>query len=101
MEAFRVLPYHEMNVEVILLDLSLPGEPGMQGITRLRCIFPEAKVIILSAHQEKQYVIDAIRQGAHGYLVKTSRLADIYQGIQDAVKIGRASCRDGVEGWEG
>ncbi|GAA0543517.1 response regulator transcription factor [Chitinophaga japonensis] len=92
MEAFRVLSYHEMNVEVILLDLSLPGESGMEGITRLRCIFPEAKIIILSAHREKQYVVDAIRQGAHGYIVKTSRLADIYQGIQDAIKYGGALC---------
>jgi DNA-binding NarL/FixJ family response regulator len=92
LEEFWSLRYHEMNVNAVLLDIQLPGESGIQGIPRLRCIFPEAKIIILSAHEEKPYVIAALKAGAHGYIVKSSRLTDIFQGIQDAIRYGGTLC---------
>jgi len=92
LEEFWALSHHDMNADAILLDINLPGESGIQGIPRLRCIFPDAKIIILSAHQEKQYVLAALKAGAHGYIVKSSRLTEIYQGIQDAIRYGGTLC---------
>ncbi len=98
MEEFVVLPYQDMEVKVVLLDVVLPGMSGIEGIHQLRVAFPEAKIIMLTAHDEKQYVVRCVKEGAHGYLVKTGRLADIYQGIVDAATYGcalspRAACQ--------
>lgn len=92
LEELWELGHHGLNLDAILLDISLPGESGIQGIPRLRYIFPEAKIIMLSAHHEKQYVLAALKAGAHGYMVKSGRLTDIYQGIQDAIRHGGTLC---------
>lgn len=92
LEEFWELNHHDTSVDAILLDINLPGESGIQGIPRLRGLFRDAKIIILSAHQEKQYVLAALKAGAHGYIVKSSRLTEIYQGIQDAIRYGGTLC---------
>jgi DNA-binding NarL/FixJ family response regulator len=88
MEEFRELPYKDVDVNVILLDISLPGESGIQGMQELRRIYPESKIIVLSGHDGKQYVIESIRNGANGYIIKTSRLMEIYHSILDAISEG-------------
>ncbi|HEY0611765.1 MAG TPA: response regulator transcription factor [Chitinophaga sp.] len=92
LEEFWDLSPHDTSVDAILMDINLPGESGIEGIPRLRCTFPDAKIIILSAHQEKQFVLAALKAGAHGYIVKSSRLTEIYQGIQDAIRYGGTLC---------
>ncbi|SFW63579.1 response regulator [Chitinophaga sancti] len=88
MEEFRELSFREVDVNVILLDISLPGESGIQGMQELRRVYPEAKIIVLSGHDGKHYVIESIRNGANGYIIKTSRLMEIYHSILDAISEG-------------
>jgi len=88
MAAFREQPVPDQEVHVILLDVTLPGETGIQCIYPLRRLFPEARIIMLSAHDDKEHIIASIKEGAHGYLLKTGRLAEIYQGMMDAVNFG-------------
>lgn len=88
MAAFRELPAYEINVHIILLDVTLPGETGIQCIYPLRRLFPEARIIMLSAQDNKADIIASIKEGAHGYLLKTGRLAEIYQGMMDALNFG-------------
>jgi DNA-binding NarL/FixJ family response regulator len=56
----------------LLLDLSLPDAEGLEGLTRLREVFPWLPVAIVSAHQERQLVLDAITLGAVGYIPKST-----------------------------
>ncbi|QEH40436.1 response regulator transcription factor [Chitinophaga sp. XS-30] len=88
MEEFKALPYKDPDVKAILLDISLPGESGIQGIEELKKTFPDAKIIVLSGHDGQQYVIESIMNGASGYIIKTSRLMEIYHSILDAVNQG-------------
>lgn len=88
MEEFRELSFKDADVNVILLDISLPGESGIQGMHELRSIYPSAKIIVLSGHDGKHYVIESIRNGANGYIIKTSRLMEIYHSILDAISEG-------------
>jgi len=88
MEEFKALPFKNPDVKVILLDISLPGESGIQGMQELKQIYPEAKIIVLSGHDGKQYVIESIKNGASGYIIKTSRLMEIYHSILDTVNQG-------------
>ena len=88
MEEYRELAFKDIDVNVILLDISLPGESGIQGLQELRRTYPESKIIVLSGHDGKNYVIESIRQGANGYIIKTSRLMEIYHSILDAISEG-------------
>lgn len=60
------------ELDLLLLDLSLPDAEGLEGLTRLRDVFPWLPVAIVSAHQERQLVLDAITLGAVGYIPKST-----------------------------
>lgn len=60
------------ELDLLLLDLSLPDAEGLEGLTRLREAFPALPVAIISAHQERQLVLDAITLGAVGYIPKST-----------------------------
>lgn len=75
------------TLDLLLLDLSLPDADGLEGLKTLRSAFPWLPVAIVSAHQERQLVLDAITQGAVGYIPKStpgeqllSALEQILQG---------------------
>lgn len=87
-EEFIALPVVYPDVKVILLDITLPGMSGIEGIPEVKRIYPETKVIVLSGHDGKQYIIESIKKGASGYIIKTSRLSDIYQSVMDTVQSG-------------
>ncbi|MBO9732374.1 MAG: response regulator transcription factor [Chitinophaga sp.] len=89
-EEFIDLPVVYPDVEVVLLDITLPGISGINGIQEVKRLYPETKVIVLSGHDSKQYIIEAIKKGASGYIIKTSRLSDIYQSVMDTVQSGAA-----------
>ena len=74
-DAMTLVEQHA-ELDLLLLDLSLPDAEGLEGLTRLREVFPWLPVAIVSAHQERQLVLDAITLGAVGYIPKsTSREA--------------------------
>ncbi len=56
--------------DVVLLDINMPLENGVVATERLRDIFPDIKVIILSIHDDESYVFETLRKGASGYLLK-------------------------------
>lgn len=60
------------ELDLLLLDLSLPDAEGLEGLTHLRDVFPWLPVAIVSAHQERQLVLDAITLGAVGYIPKST-----------------------------
>lgn len=72
--------------DVLLVDYSLPTEENTEynGVTltiELKAAFPDVKVIILSMHEEENFIIHAIEHGAHGYLIKESDPAEVYDAI--------------------
>ncbi|WP_422103462.1 response regulator [Vreelandella sp.] len=60
------------GLDLLLLDLSLPDAEGLEGLKTLRETFPWLPVAIVSAHQERQLVLDAITLGAVGYIPKST-----------------------------
>jgi DNA-binding NarL/FixJ family response regulator len=87
-EEFMALPTTYPDLKVVLLDITLPGISGIDGIAEVKQRYPDTKVVVLSGHDSKQYVIESIKRGASGYIIKTSRLSDIYQSIIDTVQSG-------------
>lgn len=79
--------------DVMLIDLSLPSKgdkpySGEQLTLDLQCFFPSVKVLILSAHQDEQFITRLIEIGAHGYLVKDSDPLEVYEAIMTVYEKG-------------
>jgi DNA-binding NarL/FixJ family response regulator len=62
----------EVEFDVLLLDMSMPGRSGMELIRQVKSEKPKLRILVLSMHEEHQYAVRAIRAGASGYLTKES-----------------------------
>jgi DNA-binding NarL/FixJ family response regulator len=72
----------DIEPDVVVLDVSMPGGSGLEVIADVRRVAPQARVLILSVHDEAEYVLQAVRAGAHGYLRKDSSPTE----LRDAVR---------------
>ncbi|WP_270166240.1 response regulator [Paenibacillus sp. SYP-B4298] len=71
--------------EVVLMDINMPVENGVVATERLRDIFPDVKVIILSIHDDESYVFETLRKGASGYLLKDMEAEELINAIRSVV----------------
>jgi DNA-binding NarL/FixJ family response regulator len=74
--------------DIILLDIVLPGESGTDAIPYLKSHFSEAKIVILSGHNDEKLLMTCIRLGASGYALKSAKLNDLIQVIKQTMKTG-------------
>lgn len=79
-EVMRVV--RELEFDVLVLDLSMPGRSGMELIKLAKAEKPRLRILVLSMHQETQYAVRAIKAGASGYLTKESAPAQLEQAIR-------------------
>ncbi|HJR17879.1 MAG TPA: response regulator transcription factor [Gemmatimonadales bacterium] len=70
-----------LHPDVIVLDISMPGESGLQVAARLRDRSPEPRILILSMHDNPEYVMESVRAGAHGYLLKDTAATELRGAI--------------------
>jgi two-component system nitrate/nitrite response regulator NarL len=80
----------DVKPDVILLDLNLPGMGGLEALEQIPKVAPDAKIIILTQSDQEDDVLNAIMLGASGYLLKSSTVGQIVEGIK-LVKQGGAS----------
>lgn len=71
--------------DVLLLDLNMPGTSGLTILPRIRQDYPDLKILILTGRAENIYIMQALRAGAHGYVLKTSSEGDIEKALRDVV----------------
>lgn len=79
-EAIRLAS--ECEPDVVMLDVSMPGGTGLEVIGDVRRAAPQARVLILSVHDEAEYVLQAVRAGAHGYLRKDSSPNELREAVR-------------------
>lgn len=70
------------NVDVVVLDLSMPGMDGFELIRRVRAEHRDIKLVVLSMHASPEYVSRAVECGADGYLFKDSAVAELVSAIR-------------------
>jgi DNA-binding NarL/FixJ family response regulator len=68
--------------DVVVLDLQLPDVSGVEVIHGLRAVLPQVRVLMLSASGEQQSVLDAVKAGATGYLVKSAAPAEFLEAVR-------------------
>jgi DNA-binding NarL/FixJ family response regulator len=71
--------------DVVLMDISMPGLNGLQALARITRDFPLVRVIILSMHPNDEYVLQALKSGASGYLLKRAATAELPVAIKSVV----------------
>ncbi|MFR9780196.1 response regulator [Micromonospora sp. MS34] len=79
-QAVRVAP--AARPDVVVLDLQLPDVSGVEVIHGLRAALPQVRVLMLSASGEPQSVLDAVKAGATGYLVKSAAPAEFLAAVR-------------------
>lgn len=70
------------NPDVLILDISLPEESGLRAVPAILRVSPGTRVLMLSVHDDREYVTEAVRAGAHGYLRKDSTPAELRTAVE-------------------
>jgi two-component system, NarL family, invasion response regulator UvrY len=77
LECLRQKPF-----ELAIVDLSMPGMPGLELIRRIKADWPKVAVLVLSMHAEEQYALRAFRAGANGYVTKDSASTELVAAVR-------------------
>ncbi|TFH71712.1 response regulator transcription factor [Gammaproteobacteria bacterium LSUCC0112] len=72
----------EPDVELVLMDLNMPGNQGLTGLTAVRNQFPDVQVMIVSANEQLNVIERAMSFGASAYVPKSAPLADIVEAVE-------------------
>lgn len=83
-QVLSLLGQHQ-DVELVFLDLNMPGNDGFYGLTTLRNRYPDIMVIMVSALEEPKIVSKAIELGASAYIPKSASLAEIVEAIAEVL----------------
>jgi DNA-binding NarL/FixJ family response regulator len=76
------------EIDVLIMDLSMPGQSGIDALAMIRAKAPDIGILILSGYPEEQYAVNLIRQGASGYLNKECEPMEIVNAIR-TIALGR------------
>lgn len=74
------------NPNVVILDLAMPGGGGLQAIDKIRSHYPQARVLVLTMHDDLAYLRSSLAAGAAGYLVKRAADEELLSAIRTVYK---------------
>lgn len=77
-----------LSPEVAVLDISMPLMNGLEAAGEIRRASPQTKIILLTRHDEDQYVTEALRMGVKGYVLKNQAATDLVQAIYQVCRGG-------------
>lgn len=72
--------------DMVLMDLKMPGMNGIEATRQIRTRYPAVKVLVLTTYDDDEWVFDAIRAGAAGYLLKDTPRADLVKAVRGTVE---------------
>ena len=78
-EALRLI--REKTPDVIVMDITMPGLNGVEATRQIRTEFPQIKVVALSMHDDKRFVLNMLKAGASGYLLKDGGFKEVVKAI--------------------
>lgn len=81
-EALHEIDPKEITLDVILLDINLLGMSGIQGIPKILDLFPEVNIVMLTTFDQNEYIFQALKAGATGYIIKDTPIWDIKRALE-------------------
>jgi len=79
-EAVRLA--HELQPDVVVMDVRMPKMSGVEATRRIKTECPNVNVLVLTAHDDDEYVFALLKAGANGYLLKTAELDELVRAIR-------------------
>jgi DNA-binding NarL/FixJ family response regulator len=71
-----------LHPDVVLMDISMPVMNGLEATREIRARYPDARILVLTQHENKEYVLPMLRAGAAGYIFKRARSAELVNAIR-------------------
>ncbi len=78
----------QLDPDVVVLDIGMPVLNGLEAARQIRKRIPHAKILVLSAFDNDEYVLQVVRSGANGYILKNTTADELYEAIR-SVHAGR------------
>lgn len=75
----------DLRPDLIVMDIQMPVCNGLEATRLIRAAWPEARIVMLTIHDEDEKLFEAIRSGASGYLLKDTRSAEFLRGVRGAL----------------
>ena len=72
----------ELSPDVLLMDIELPGMSGIEGVREIKKILPELDIVMLTDHGKENYIFEALKAGASGYMIKTIQPIQLMENIR-------------------
>jgi DNA-binding NarL/FixJ family response regulator len=85
-EAIRLAVAADANIDLAIIDISMPRMTGLQAVAELRRRRPQLRTLILSMHENERYLYEALKAGASGYVLKTVADRDLVQACRAAMR---------------
>ena len=76
----------DQQPDVAILDISMPGINGIEAAKEINKVAPHTKIVLLTMHSEDRYLLEALRAGIRGYVLKTRAITELLQAIRDVYK---------------
>lgn len=87
-ELLVLIEQQKIMPDILLLDLDMPVMNGIEATDIIRKKYPDIKIIVLSVHDDEQYIIQMIEKGADGYLFKNTDFSEVEKAIRDVAEKG-------------
>lgn len=84
--ALEALPKEPVNV--VLMDINLPGINGVECVRKLKLLVPDTQVMMLTAYEDTENIFNALAAGASGYLLKRAPRAELLDALREVVRGG-------------
>ncbi|MBN1218811.1 MAG: response regulator transcription factor [Anaerolineae bacterium] len=94
-EAVRLT--QELQPDVVVMDVRMPKISGVEATRRIKAEYPEVRVLVLTAHDDDEYVFALLQAGANGYLLKTAEIDELVKAIR-TVHAGQSALAPTVAG---
>jgi DNA-binding NarL/FixJ family response regulator len=78
----------QLAPDLVILDISLPGYDGLEGLAKLRRRFPQIPALILSMYSEERFALHALKMGAAGYITKSMAAEELVTAIRRIMATG-------------
>lgn len=91
-EAYRL--YRQVEPDIVVMDISMPGSSGLEGIRRIRAYDGKARILVFTMHQSVNYALKAFEAGASGYVTKSSPASELIACMGTVMRGGRAVSDD-------
>jgi len=76
-----ILKAEELYPDVVVMDIAMPGLNGLEATRQIKKRFPDIKIIILTMHANEEYILQSLKAGASGYLIKKAAPVELISAI--------------------